>query len=54
LISAFHSQISVDIDELKGAYGANKAVKAICDEMASRGRNQNDLYGHSIVSSLLG
>ena len=32
----------MNVDELKAAYAANDAVRAICDEMASRQRNQNE------------
>jgi hypothetical protein len=32
----------MNIDRLKSAYAGNRAVKVICDEMASRDRNQNE------------
>ena len=36
------SLLPVNIDELKAAYIANDAIRAICDEMAPRQRNQNE------------
>lgn len=42
----------MNIEELTEAYRRNGAVKAICDEMASRDRNQNETKLHRILHLL--
>lgn len=42
----------MNTEKLKSAYGASKAVKAICDEMASRGKNQNETKLQRILQLL--
>jgi hypothetical protein len=42
----------MNIEKVKAAYSGSKAVKAICDEMASRDRNQNETKLNRILQLL--
>jgi hypothetical protein len=42
----------MDIEKLKQAYSQNAAVRAICDHMAARDKNQNETKFHRIWKHL--
>ncbi len=42
----------MNVEELKAAYLANDAVRAICDEMGARQRNQTETKLHRMLSLL--
>ena len=42
----------MNVEKLKSAYASNKGAKAICDEMASRDRNQNETKLHRMLRIL--
>jgi hypothetical protein len=42
----------MDTDVLRRTYAANPAVKAVCDHLASRDRNQNETKLHRILMHL--